>query len=259
MVLLIIALYFKNHKGHNTKYLVFSSVGDKNNVQTWISEPGKKNFDLVIYYYGEKEKPAFDAELIVKRKGLKLDNFYHFLNQQDIEKYESIWLVDDDIIMNTSSINRMFQIFSEYKLWLAQPSYDKGSLAPHIATRNDPSCILRYTNFVEVGAPIFSTEIISKLKDSFTNSGTGFGLDYIWPSLLGYPTDKIAVIDEITCQHPDTGYSALDEIMPRSLHKLQGAELLIKYGLLQNDWRPTDLNPWPKPYQLKEYSRVSNI
>ena len=52
---------------------------------------------------------------MVKRKGLKFDNFHHFLTHNDVSKYDAIWVVDDDIIIDTGSINQMFQIFSEYK------------------------------------------------------------------------------------------------------------------------------------------------
>ena len=251
--LLLIIFYINRHK---KKYLIFSSVGDRNNVQTWISGPSKKNFDLIIYYYGNKEKPIFDANLLVKRKGLKFDNFHHFLAHNNTSKYDAIWVVDDDIIMDTASINRMFQIFLEYKLRLAQPSFDKDSLVPHAVTRNNPNCILRYTNFVENNVAIFSSDVIPLLKNSFKDARTGFGVDFVWPAILNYPTNEIAVIDEVSCYHPITDYSSLDEVVPRHLHKLQGAELLIKYGLLASDWQPTEHNPWPNPYVPREYSRV---
>lgn len=31
-----------------------------------------------------------------------------------------------------------------------------------------------------------------------------WGLDWIWPDLLGYPSDKIAVIDEVCLFHPES-------------------------------------------------------
>ena len=75
-------------------------------------------------------------------------------------------------------------------------------------------------------------------------------------SYFKLPTNEIAVIDEVSCCHPITDYSSLDEVVPRHLHKLQGAELLIKHGLLASDWQPTEHNPWPNPYVPREYSRV---
>ena len=99
---------------HRAKYLVFSSAGDRHNIETWVACSSERNFDLVIYYYGDNDCPAVEADLIVKRKGLKFENFSHFLEHNDIGQYRSIWVVDDDIIMDTSSINQMFRIFHEY-------------------------------------------------------------------------------------------------------------------------------------------------
>lgn len=257
-ILLVLLVAYFLYKKNSRKYLVFSSVGDVNNVDSWSAGNSKRNFDIIVYYYGEEDDPKLVADLIVKRKGLKLDNFYHFLNTRDIEKYKAIWLVDDDIVMGKDSINKMFAIFTEYNLFLAQPSYTEDSVAPWAITHNNPDCILRYTNFVEVGVPLFSIKAISTLHESFANSGTGFGLDYIWPSLLGFPKDKIAVIDDVQCLHPDKGYSALDNIMPRSMHLSEGVDLLIRCGLLEEGWRPTEINPWPKPYEPVVYSRIAN-
>ena len=255
LALICIYLYYKSCKA---KYLVFSSVGDINNVQSWISEPSKKNFDFVMYYYGEKDAPSLDADLVIKRKGLKFDNFHHFLKHNNVSQYKAIWVADDDMIIDTESINKMFKLFTRYKLHLAQPSFRKGSKLPWKITQNNPDCILRYTNFIENNAAIFSTNKIPLFLDTFSDAGTGFGVDFIWPSLLNFPKDKIAVIDAVCCQHPITDYSALDEVVPRHLHKLQGIELLIKYGLLPNDHDSTENYIWRTPYKPREYSRVVN-
>ena len=264
MVLLIIALYLKNYKDHNTKYLVFSSVGDRNNIQTWISDPSKKNFDLIIYYFGEEESPVFDADLVVKRKGLKFDNFHHFLNHNDINQYESIWVADDDIIMDTASINKMFTLFSKYKLWLAQPSFSEESRISWDITRSNQDCILRYTNFVENGVTVYSRKILPKLIKTFKDARTGFGVDLIWPTLLGHPKNKIAVIDAVSCHHPKGNHSSLDNIIPRDQHLTQGVELLCKYGLLPSDCDTLQCRTWDRLYEqlphdvreFREYTKV---
>ena len=133
-----------------------------------------KNFDFVAYYYGEKEVPEMhveqitkNASLFVKRKGFKYENFYHFLRNYNIKRYKAIWVADDDIMINTASINRMFKIFSEHGLWIAQPSFDLASFVSHDITRNIPNYKLHYTNFIENNVAIFSTKIIPILKKTF--------------------------------------------------------------------------------------------
>lgn len=240
------------------KYLVFSSVGDKNNVDSWLSDPTKKKFDFIAFYYGDKSNPPLGADKVIKRKGLKFDNFLHYLQRNNIKRYKAVWVVDDDIIIDTQSISTMFDIFSKHDLWLAQPSFDRESLAPHIVTINKPGCLLHYTNFIENGVALFSTETASRLKDTFRDAGTGYGVDFIWIDHLRYPVDKIAVIDAVTCNHPKSDYSALDLVVPRHLHESQGIELLIKYKLLPENWKPTEAKPWPIPYELQEFKTIAN-
>lgn len=238
------------------KYLVFTSAGDRNNIDSWTSVPHKKNFDLVVYYYGENDTPDIKADLIIKRKGFKLDNFHHFITHYDIGKYESIWVVDDDIILNTGQIRLMFNLFTEYELWLAQPSFHTESVISHPITIHHPEYVLRYTNFVEVGVPIFSTKIIPVLKDTFKAAKSGYGIDFIWTSLLGFPKDKIAVLDSIICKHINTNRSALDNIMPRSSHVQEGVETLKKYHLLPSKFQIDIKTPHPKPFYILEYSNI---
>ena len=259
--LTFIYFYYKNHK---TKYLIFSSVGDRNNIQSWVSGPCKKNFDLVIYYFGEQNDPEFDADLIVKRKGLKFANFHHFLNHNDVSQYDAMWVVDDDIIMDTASINKMFSLFSKYKLWLAQPSFSEGSRISWDITQKNPDCILRFTNFVENGATIYSRKILPQLIKTFKDARTGYGVDLIWPKLLGYPKNKIAIIDAVACCHPKGVESSLDKAIPREQHLTQGVELLNNYGLLSPYCDLLNCDTWDLLYkqlphearEFREYSRI---
>ena len=214
-----------------SKNLVFSSVGDQNNVKSWLSAPERKEFDLAIHYFGEQE-PALDADYLVRRPGLKFPNFHEFVSAGGLQGYDAVWVADDDIIMDTESINQLFRIFSDHGLLMAQPSFDARSRRPWPHTFTNPEFVLRHTNFVENGVVLFSTAIIEQFLTTFRDAGTGFGVDFIWPSLLGFPRDRIAIIDAVSCIHPNDGYSSLNERVPRPLHMVQGTNLLISYGLL---------------------------
>lgn len=259
----LIFIYLRIRK-HRAKYLVFTSAGDRNNIPSWSSGSCKKHFDIAIYYFGEDENPSFEADILVKRKGLKFDNFYHFINHYNTRQYEAVWVADDDIIMDTNSINKMFALFSRYDLWLAQPSFSSGSRISWDITANNPECILRFTNFVENGVTVYSRNVLPKLKNTFKDARTGFGVDLVWPKLLGYPKNKIAIIDAISCSHPKGNHSSLDEVVPRSQHLTQGIELLIDYGLLSSEHDPLLFKSWDSLYDIlptevkvfKEYDRI---
>ena len=143
------------------KNLVFSSVGDRNNVNFWLSAPERREFDLAIHYFGEQE-PALDADYLISRPGLKFPNFHEFVSAGGLQGYDAVWVVDDDIIMDTDSINQLFRIFSDHGLLMAQPSFDARSRRPWPHTFTDPEFVLRHTNFVENGVVVFSTAIIEQ-------------------------------------------------------------------------------------------------
>lgn len=50
--------------------------------------------------------------------------------------------------------------------------------------------------------PIFEIDFFKHVvTPSLWNAHTGWGLDFIWPYLLRYPTNKIAVLDEVCVTH----------------------------------------------------------
>jgi hypothetical protein len=239
----------------HSKYLVFSSVGDRNNIDSWLSEPDKKEFDLAVHYFGNEDEPGLAADYVLKRKGLKFPNFRDFVGAGGLHGYDAVWVADDDIIMDTESINRMFKIFSDYRLLVAQPSFDRACRRPWAHTFTNPEFILRYTNFVENGVVVFATEIVAQFMKTFGDAGTGFGVDFIWPSILGFPTNRIAIIDAVSCFHPNDRYSSLDALVPRPLHMVQGTELLIDYGLLPKETDISD-GSFVHPYEVREFGGV---
>lgn len=240
------------------RFLVFSSVGHKNNVRHWTSGKVKRNFDLVFYYYEEDEPPTFEADMVVKRKGFKFDNFAHFLDHNDVSNYEAIWLLDDDMIIDKRSINKLFKAFIKHDLWLAQPSINQGQKnIPFPFQRHDPTCILKYTNFVEVNAAVIRTDKMGLIAQTFRDSrNCGFGLDFIWVKLLGFPEDKIAIINTVICEHPYLEVPAIEEVYTRDEMKLEGIELLIKYGLLENPNEPITTKHWKLPYKVTVYREI---
>ncbi|KAL3132160.1 hypothetical protein ABBQ32_008768 [Trebouxia sp. C0010 RCD-2024] len=147
-------------------------------------------------------------------------------------RYTQVYVPDDDIVQLAVSINEMFNVQEMYGLELAQPSLCS-SVESHTIHVNDLSLwkqattVLRYSTFVEIMVPLFSmrffkTDVIKTLS----TSASGYGLDWIWPFLLKYSDNKIAVIDEVCVIHPR---QSLQELGKMSMYDtnplLQGWEL----------------------------------
>ncbi|MBD0381587.1 DUF707 domain-containing protein [Paenibacillus sedimenti] len=186
------------------RFLVIGRVGDTSLHQEWLQPAKYKNFDLCLSYFGSTPgRYAKECDFYHEIPGLKWptvkdtiaafgDGIYH---------YDAIWMPDDDISANAYDINRMFKIFMEQGLELAQPALTPDSYFGHGITVQNPNYFLRYSHFIEPMVPLYSRETFQKLLPTFEKSESGWGLDFVWPKLLGFPYKKLAVIDDVTVKH----------------------------------------------------------
>jgi hypothetical protein len=185
------------------KYLIISPIGDESLHHEWVKE--KTNFDLVLLYYGNDESIAelnlHYTPYVYMAKGEKYHLLKSFIesNIEFISNYTHIWIPDNDVSISTENINKLFETADQLKLSICQPSME--GYISHEITKPVSNSVLRYTNFVEVLAPLFNLESLLKVYKTFDLNYSGWGYDYLWPYLLNYPKDKIAIIDEITMTH----------------------------------------------------------
>lgn len=213
------------------KNLIISPVGDDSLHKNWLSE--KQNFDIFLIYYGKSEEKLNeyknDCNLIVKDSGEKGEMYVRFIsnNLELIKNYESIWLPDDDLDISTEEINLLFDTHQKYSLWLSQPSV-KGHVSYDIE-RKQENTILRFTTFVEVLCPLMSLKTLLVLYKTYDYNKSSWGLDYLWPKILGYPTNKIGIIDLVTVNHTKVVGGTYDRFEKHPMEELK--ELFAKYEL----------------------------
>lgn len=190
------------------KNLVIASVGDDSLHSKWIDN--SQEFDLMLIYFGKNDKIGniYKSQSQYYFSGSEFSNYkskYSKIkkiienNLDIITKYSHIWLPDDDVMIKYNQINRLFKIANDYNLSICQPCM--GGYISHEITKKVEGNLLRYTNFVEVLAPLFNLETLLKLYKTFDETESSWGLDYLWPFLLHYPLDKIAIIDDIEMIH----------------------------------------------------------
>lgn len=187
----------------NKKYLLFSSVskrGDRKQAWEYWSE-GERNYDIVLAYYKD-EVPENCVDFCFKRNDFKLPNFYYYATNYDISKYEAFFIVDDDILMKSQDINKMFEIFIKNNLLAAAPSMDSDSEVHYWFQKQNNLKKITYTNFVEIGTFILHKKTIPKLLKLFSESGSGWGTDIILPNLIKPNERQMGIINEVSCHHP---------------------------------------------------------
>jgi len=218
------------------KNLVVSVVGDESLHRFWIT--GKnRTWDLMLLYYGDKKnKYIRECEFYEEIKGkFKLETIHDAIqrNIDIIKRYEYIWLPDHDMKTGTLQINRLFDLARGYKLDLSQPALRSG--INHKITACQPGCLLRYTNFVEMGCPLFKADLLSEVLPFFVLIRSGWGIDLLWSRYCEDHKKIMAIIDAVCIDHFRKRVSRSPYY--QNLEKLgidpnaEEAHLVKKYGL----------------------------
>ena len=181
------------------KNLIISPTVDGVFAREWVK--GNCNFDIILLYYLEDEDGYNELSKdfkVFRVNSEKWQNIKMFLdaNVNLIEQYDNFWFVDDDIRIDTESINNLFRIHSENKLSLSQPamtgytSFDIVKPQPYL---------LRMVSFVEIMCPLMSKECLKTLIHTFGITESGWGLDFLWGKILEHK--NMAIIDKVIAEH----------------------------------------------------------
>lgn len=218
---------------HHCRNLIVLRAGDGSLHKEWIAGP-RRHFELFISYYGRtQDRWRDDADHYEMRPGPKWPCIGDLLAQhpQILRDYDCVWFPDDDLSVSTETINRMFAFFHAHGLHLAQPALTRNSYHTWSTLLQQPRCHLRYMRFVEVMAPLFSQAALRACAPTFKESRSGWGLDWVWPTLCERAgLSGIAVIDATPVWHTRPLGGELyrnHELDPRA----DAARVIGKYGL----------------------------
>lgn len=219
------------------KNLVFTSAGDFSNVRLWLNR--HKNFDLYIVNYGSDDNGLEElADFYLHHCGGKFPNLHHVWTSQPelLNTYESILVMDDDVVINCEDINKLFDIRKTKDLWVLQAAFLSSGIVRHEITRKKAFSHIRYTNFVEMTCPLFRTDKLLDFLSIYDPVLVGWGTDEwflhnMGPELKGH----IAIVDDINCINPRTRPNS----PIREINKLQSdadreahwLEIIDTYGI----------------------------
>lgn len=190
------------------RVLVVLRAGDESLHPFWFlnGRVESRNWDLHISYFGDLRRPyrnrLSDVTLSFE-KGTKSIGTVACLEKlaDRIDNYDWVWLPDDDLLADMPTLNRFFDIVEEYDLDMAQPALGVGSYVAHPITTQRPHMKLRFTTFVEIMAPCFSRKALGICLPYLGATASSWGLNWLFPKLLGYPERGIAVVDATPVIH----------------------------------------------------------
>lgn len=182
-------------------YLALFRAGPKSLHPHTVENIGAQEFDYALSYFGDDVPPADGAVFVHHQKGPKWPGLSRTLaaHWDTIQQYEYVWFPDDDLLCPPDQVSRMFSICKQFKLDLAQPALTHDSYFTHVATLQHKQFSVRFANFVEIMAPVFSVGFLARVSNTFSENLSGYGLDALWPRLskLG----KVAMIDDVAIKH----------------------------------------------------------
>ena len=166
-----------------------------------VERLAEQNFDYALSWFGDAPPVADDAAFVHMQKGAKWPGLEQTLiaHWDTIQKYKYVWLPDDDLLCVPEQVSRMFAICDDLQLELAQPALTRDSYFSHAITLQHTAFQLRFTNFVEIMAPVLSTDMLARVFHTIGGNISGYGLDAVWPrfSQLG----RVAIIDDTPVKH----------------------------------------------------------
>src|SRR5262245_27117979 len=107
-----------------SRNLVIAAVGDDSLRESWLIAREQRDFDVLLVYYGDGgNRYESDAEYYWREKGLKWPLMASVATRfaDRIAEYDAIWCPDDDLEIDASGVNTMFEWFHRLEASLAQP------------------------------------------------------------------------------------------------------------------------------------------
>lgn len=188
--------------------------GDRSLHQSWAMTTTL--FDVAVSYFGSDEGREFpEARFVHRYRGGKWDGIAAFFdeNSELLGRYDYFWFPDDDLSFTGLEADKLLEIGTARRLDLWQPSLDHKSYHSHLITIKLDGLLLRYTNFIEIMAPVLKRHLVEDSLPLFRKTKSGFGLDYLWPQRAGdFNIDghyACAVVDAVAVTHTRPIGSAL--------------------------------------------------
>lgn len=233
-----------------SRYLVFTSAGPNANIETWLGSD--RNWDLWLCNYSDIRHSHYaDADYYHERPGAKFPNLHFACKQwpEIFDAYDAVLVIDDDVIISSADINRLFALREQYDLWILQPSFSPKGKVSHRITGARALRQLTYTNFVEVCAPLFREDKLSEFLKQYDPQLFGWGVDFWWGNVFKSESNRLAVIHDVVCINPldshKSGVRDIDVLQSQVTREATWKTIQKKYNLFeygfceyQTVWKP---------------------
>lgn len=208
----------------------------------WLAEIitrfGTAGFDYLILAYDDTrfDEPVFAPCEIVRCAGLKWQLVQRHLPPERVAPYAFVFVWDDDLDPRPFDPRAFLDVMARNGLELAQPALTRDSHFSHLLTLQSDAPVGRFTDFVEIMAPVFRADAWARFWSLLDPERThwGWGLDVFARSLCDFR--RMGIVDCQPVRHTrpiDPGRDQLDELRRfRSRHPGARAARKLAYAEL---------------------------
>ncbi|MCF8340693.1 MAG: hypothetical protein K9I82_06945 [Chitinophagaceae bacterium] len=178
---------------------------------SYVFKDTAPDFDLFIFDYSGQDnasklealQPAFYLSQQTECKGDILQGVYTYLLQNKVNDFKYIGLLDDDIFISYSDLNKLLFIANMEGLDVFQASLSHDSYYHHRQFIQKAGNVIIPTNWVEIMAPFYSNEVFFEAGKDFNRSISGTGIDvYLIPTVqVLLNKTKTAVVHAVSMKH----------------------------------------------------------
>ena len=188
-------------------------------------------FDLAIFDYSGTIKGKYTHFRLNGISGIitcavhsevsegKGDIIRYISNIDRLQEPEYIGIIDDDILIRVSDINRAVRIAERENFTSFQPSLARCSYYSHGFTLNHPNSSFRKVDWVEIMMPVLKSKLMRAVKPFLEYSISSWGLDcYAFPML--------AFIEGIGNNH-----AVIDASIAAHIRRIRSGHTVYRNGL----------------------------
>jgi len=179
--------------------ITFDDRFEKNN--HWRYCKDNSLYDIMVVQYGNFEPEKNTYNFLLKEKGQKWELMKKIVSAIEYENYEYIGFFDDDLIVDSFSIDESLKFAKEKDIKIFQLSMTKESDVFYPILRNDKDLKYAKTNFIEIMGPFIHKSLIPICLELWNKYDivTGWGFDKILCDLT--KTDAF-VFHQYSMYHP---------------------------------------------------------
>lgn len=225
--------------GDRRRRLLFASVGDRGCPDQWVSPD--RTFDVWIAYYGREPGRYRDiADRYIECRDSKFPNLARVreLWRDDFNRYDAVFVPDDDVVIGPREIERIFDIRDELDAWVLHPAFDLRGKISYTITAWHPWCRYRYVDTVDMTAPLFRRDKLEAFLEVFDPRLKGWGTDLWFLEVIGDESlrRRIVLCDEVTCLNPHDwekpgDFREIDGFQSRETRRRRWAVLARRHGI----------------------------